>query len=129
MADVNRGNRPLSPHLQVYNLPLSARLSILHRITGIGLGIGGVVAVWWFTALARGPERFASVDWLLTSWLGGLVMIGFAAELWYHFFTGVRHLWMDTGAGYDLETAHKSGIVVLIATGVMTVITLLVGWF
>lgn len=129
MADVNRGNRPLSPHLEIYKLPLSARMSILHRASGVGLALGGVIVVWWLHAASRGPESFAFVDWLITSWLGGLVLIGLCVALWYHFFTGIRHLWMDTGAGFGLEEARKSGIAVLIATGVMTVITLLVAWF
>ena len=38
MSVANRPtNRPLSPHLQVYRLPITARLSILHRATGVAL--------------------------------------------------------------------------------------------
>ena len=40
MADVNRGNRPLSPHLTVYRPQVTSVLSILHRITGVGLTLG-----------------------------------------------------------------------------------------
>ena len=75
MADVNRGNRPLSPHLTVYRRQLNMMMSIVHRVTGCGLALGGVLVVWWFLAGARGPESFAFVDGLLTSWIGGLVLI------------------------------------------------------
>ena len=103
-------------------------MSITHRITGVGLAVGGVLIVWWFLSAARGPGRFAFADWLLTSWIGGLVLIGCLAALWYHFFNGVRHLYWDTGAGLEVEGLHAQGIAVLVAAGVMTVITLVIGW-
>ncbi|MEE8454346.1 MAG: succinate dehydrogenase, cytochrome b556 subunit, partial [Limibaculum sp.] len=73
MADVNRGKRPLSPHLQIYRPQLTMVLSIFHRMTGVGLALGAVLVVWWLIAAATGPEYFATVDGLLTSWVGLLV--------------------------------------------------------
>jgi succinate dehydrogenase / fumarate reductase cytochrome b subunit len=126
MADVNRGNRPLSPHLTIYRRHLSMMMSIMHRITGCGLGLGGLLVVWWFLAAARGPDAFAFADGLLTSWIGGLILILSMAALWYHFFNGIRHLVWDTGAAFDLEQVHMGGLIVLGAAAVMTVITLVV---
>ena len=126
MADVNRGKRPLSPHMTIYRPQLNSAMSIFHRVTGCGLGLGAVLVVWWFHAAARGPESFAFVDGLLTSWLGGLVLVGLMATLWYHFFNGIRHLIWDTGTGFELDQIQKSGIAVLIATAVMTVFTLII---
>ena len=48
--------RPLSPHLQVYKLPMAAVLSITHRITGVLLFIGLLVLAWVFIACAMFPE-------------------------------------------------------------------------
>ena len=126
MADVNRGNRPLSPHLSIYKLPLSAQMSILHRITGVGLGLSGVLVVWWFLAAASTPHAFGVVDGILTSWIGGLVLIVSLASLWYHFFSGLRHLVWDTGEGLRVEGLKKSGTAVIAAAAVMTVVTLIV---
>ena len=128
MADVNRGNRPLSPHLTIYRQTLTMMMSITHRITGCALGVSGVLTVWWFLAAARGPERFAFADGLLTSWIGGLVLILSTVALWYHFCNGIRHLIWDTGAALGVPTLRQSGLAVIGATAVLTVITLIVAW-
>ena len=75
MADFNRGNRPLSPHLQIYRKQLNSGMSILHRISGCVMAGGAVLVVWWFLAAARGPASFDTADGILTSWIGGLVLI------------------------------------------------------
>lgn len=120
MADVKRGNRPLSPHLQIYRPQITSVLSILHRITGVGLLLGGVLVVWWLLAAATGPEYFALVDGLITSWLGHLVLLGLTWALCYHFLNGIRHLVWDTGRGFDLEMVDKSGMAVVIGSAVLT---------
>lgn len=128
MADVNRGNRPLSPHLTIYRKQLNSAMSIFHRITGLGLALGAVLVVWWFLAAARGPESFAFADGILTSWIGGLILILSMAALWYHFFSGIRHLVWDAGIGFGLDEQHKSSIAVMAAAGVMTLLTLIVAF-
>jgi succinate dehydrogenase / fumarate reductase, cytochrome b subunit len=123
MADVNRRNRPLSPHLQVYRPQITSILSILHRITGVGLTLGAILIVWWFIAAAYSAEYFAFVDGLMTSWIGTLVMLGSLWALWYHALNGVRHLVWDAGRGYDLKMVEKSGIAVVAGSVLLTVLT------
>ena len=126
MADVNRGNRPLSPHLQIYRPQISSVLSILHRMTGVGMALGAVLVVWWLLAAATGPEYFAIVDGLLTSWIGHLVLLGVTWALAYHLLNGIRHLFWDMGYGYELETVDKTGWAVVIGSAVLTVLLWLV---
>jgi succinate dehydrogenase / fumarate reductase cytochrome b subunit len=126
MADVNRGNRPLSPHLSIYRSQLSMITSITHRITGVGLTLGAVLVVWWFLAASTNAEYFATADAVLTSWFGALVLIGSLWALCYHFLNGIRHLVWDTGRGLGRETAQKTGIAVLVGSVVLTALTLLV---
>jgi len=125
MADVNRGNRPLSPHLQIYRPQLNSITSILTRITGNALLLGTLLVVWWFLAAATGPEYFAVADGVLTSWFGDLVMLGSAWALWYHLCAGVRHLLWDNGYGLDMEKSDAMGIGVIIASVALTLLTII----
>jgi succinate dehydrogenase / fumarate reductase cytochrome b subunit len=125
MADVNRGNRPLSPHLQIYRLPLTGVLSILHRITGMAMIPAAVLMVWWFVAAVYSPAYFATADWLLTSWLGTLVMLGSLWALAYHFCNGLRHLIWDAGRMFDLPSANRSNMFVIGGSVVLTVLVVI----
>lgn len=125
MADVNRGNRPLSPHLTIYKPQLNSITSILVRITGNALLVSAILVVWWLLAAATSAEYFAVVDGLLTSVLGDIVMTLSVLGLWYHLLGGVRHLIWDTGRGLDIETSDKMGWIMLIGSVVLTVITVI----
>lgn len=126
MADVNRGNRPLSPHLSIYRPQLTSITSILTRITGNALLISALLVVWWFLAAATSPEYFAIADGILTSIFGKLVMFLSLWGLWYHALAGVRHLIWDNGVGLDLETAYKMGWAVIGGSVVLTLFTVVV---
>jgi succinate dehydrogenase / fumarate reductase cytochrome b subunit len=126
MADVNRGNRPLSPHLQIYRLPLSGITSILNRITGVGMTLAAILIVWWFAAGAFSAAYFEFVDGLLTSILGHLILIGSLAALWYHMLNSIRHLIWDTGRMMDVEMVEKTSYVVFAGTGALTLLTIII---
>ncbi|WP_114284374.1 succinate dehydrogenase, cytochrome b556 subunit [Candidatus Halocynthiibacter alkanivorans] len=126
MADVNRGNRPLSPHLQVYRPQLTSITSILTRITGNALLAGALLVVWWFLAAATGSAYFDLVDGILTSWIGNVIMTLSLWALWYHFAAGLRHLYWDTGRGLDIPTAEKLGKLVIAFSLIMTLITVII---
>ncbi|MFT5894142.1 MAG: succinate dehydrogenase / fumarate reductase cytochrome b subunit [bacterium] len=118
--------RPLSPHLQVYKLPLTAYLSIAHRATGIVNSMAIVLLVLLIAGASGSPESYEFMAGVASSWFGKLILFGFTLTLYYHMANGIRHLFWDVGLGLDLETAKKSGNVCLVAAGVMSVITWLV---
>ena len=125
MADVKKGNRPLSPHLTIYRPQLTSITSIFTRITGNALLLAGLLVVWWFLAAATSPGYFATADAVITSWFGDLVMTLSLWALWYHTLAGVRHLIWDSGRGLEIETAEKLGLAVIGGSVLLTVITLL----
>ena len=126
MADVNRGNRPLSPHLTIYRPQLTSITSILTRITGNALLLGAILMVWWFLAAATSAEYFATVDGLVTSLLGDVVMFLSLWALWYHTRAGIRHLIWDSGAMLDVPTAEKLGWAVIGGSVILTIITVII---
>ena len=67
MADVNRGNRPLSPFMigQYYRPQMTSISSIMVRITGIATLGAAVLVVAWLLAAAGSEAAFAVVDGLL----------------------------------------------------------------
>lgn len=113
-------NRPLSPHLQIYRLPLVALLSITHRITGVALSAGTILLVIWLGAAAYGPEAYDQVSACLASPFGMIVLFGFSLAFNYHLCNGIRHLVWDIGKGFELDSVRLSNVLVLIGTVVLT---------
>ena len=126
MADVNRGNRPLSPHLQVYRIQMTSVSSIFIRITGNALIVASLLIVWWLLAAATSESYFALADAVIRSWFGKLVMLGSIWAVWYHFLAGLRHLYYDSGRGLDIPTAEKLGWACIIGSVVLTVLTVII---
>jgi len=123
MADVNRGKRPLSPHLTIYRPQLTSMTSILTRITGNALIVAALMTVWWFLAAASSPEYFAFADAVVTSWFGDLVMFLSLWALWYHTLAGIRHLIWDNAMMLEIDAAEKLGWAVIGGSVALTIIT------
>ncbi len=122
-----QSERPLSPHLQVYRPQLTSILSIIHRGTGVMLAIGTIFLTFWLIAAAWGEGPFNFVQAFYGSWFGYLVLFGFSGCLFYHLCNGIRHLFWDVGLGFDMETVNRSGWVVLITSGGLTVFAWFIG--
>ncbi len=112
--------RPLSPHLQVYRLPLPAIMSISHRMTGIILSSGTFLLTLYLVALANGPESFATAKIIIAHPLGQLVLFGYSVALFYHACNGVRHLFWDAVIGLTIPAVYKSGQAVLVLAALLT---------
>lgn len=126
MADVNRGNRPLSPHLTIYRPQMTAISSILTRITGNALIVAFLLIVWWLLAAATGPEYFETANGVVTSWFGDLVLTLSLWAVWYHYLAGLRHLIWDAGRGLEIKTAEMLGWVCVIGSVVLTILTIII---
>ena len=120
--------RPLSPHLQIYRPQISSVLSILHRLTGIGLTVGTLVLVWWLLAAAAGPEAYTTFQRFLGSFIGQILMLGWTFAFFYHLCNGIRHLFWDAGYGFSLPVMHMTGWIVVAASGVLTVLSWIIAY-
>ncbi len=117
-------NRPISPHLQAYRLPLTGIISITHRMTGVFLSVGLVAVIYILLEIAGGAADYISMQQLLNVWLIKLVYWGFIYALFFHLCHGVRHLIWDTGRSFEQETLERYALIELAASVVLTFIAL-----
>ena len=121
--------RPLSPHLSIWKWAPNMAVSIVHRFTGQGMAIlGGVLLTLWLAALASGVDGYAGLVDLLTvdsgafNIVGYVVLIGLSWSFFQHLSSGIRHLFLDTGAGYELTLNKTTAILTFVSGAVLTAI-------
>ena len=117
-----QAKRPLSPFMigPYYRPQLTSMLSILHRLTGVGLSAGAVLLVWWLIALASGPWSYQTFANHLIAWYGQILLAGWSWALLYHLCNGIRHLFWDIGWGYSIPVAYRSGYAVVAVSFLLT---------
>ena len=113
--------RPLSPHLQVYRPQITSVLSILHRLTGVGLSFAMPVFVWFLVALSQGKEPYEKFLNCAHSIPGQIVLFGWVWAFCYHLCCGIRHLFWDSGSLLEIKQVNASGAVAVFVSSVMTI--------
>lgn len=119
--------RPLSPHLTIWRWGPHMLVSILHRVTGSGMAtVGALLLVWFLAALAGGAESYATFVDTFTLESGGLNVVGYVVgigltlSLFQHMMTGIRHLVLDTGAGFELRVNKLGAMATMFASVALT---------
>ena len=112
--------RPLSPHLQVYRLPLTGLISISHRITGVLLAIGLSAVVLVLASNAAGATAYVLLQQQLQTWFGKCLYAGMVYALLFHLCHGCRHLLWDLGKGFARSRLFNLAIIELVASVVLT---------
>ena len=120
MASTSNDSKPLSPHLQIWRWHATMATSILHRATGVALYAGAIVLTIWLGAAATGPGAYETVEGLLLSPLGRLVLFGFTYAGMFHLLSGIRHLIWDTGAGFAPKAASTWSVFIILGAAVLT---------
>jgi succinate dehydrogenase cytochrome b subunit len=96
-------------------------VSILHRVTGAALSIVGLaVLTWWLMAIADGPDAYAKLTDLARSPIGLIVLVGLTWAFFQHLLSGMRHMVMDTGAGFELDTNKRFAILTVVGSIILT---------
>jgi len=117
---MNDPGRPLSPHLSVYRWPITMTLSILHRMTGAGLSVGLLVLAIWLISAASGKTAYDQVNGVLQSGVGRVLLIACSFAFFFHLCNGVRHLFWDTGRGFEKRQANVSSWIVVVTSITLT---------
>jgi succinate dehydrogenase / fumarate reductase cytochrome b subunit len=119
-----KSNRPISPHLQAYKLPLTGIISITHRMTGVLLSVGLIVIIYMLSAMAGGSDDYAAMQQMMNGWLIKLLYWGFIYALFFHLCHGVRHLIWDAGRSFDRETLNRYALIELVISITLTLAAL-----
>ena len=127
--------RPLSPHLTIWRWGPHMLVSILHRATGTALAIGGgILFVWWLAAAASGAGAYANFYYYAVdandgaalgvgaNVLARIIAVGLTWSFFQHMFSGIRHLVLDTGAGYELKTNKTGAVLTIVGSVALTAI-------
>lgn len=118
MATARNAARPLSPHLQIWKWGPHMLVSILHRVTGSGMAtVGTVLLVWWLAAAASGADAYNGfLGWFTgpLAPLGYVLGVGLTWAFFQHMANGVRHLFMDLGANFELKANRASAIATMV---------------
>jgi len=106
--------------LQVYRPQLTTVLSIMHRGTGVLLGLGAFALMAWLIAAAGEGDGFAAFNRFAGSLPGKLLITTLVFSQVYHLLNGVRHLFWDIGWGFKLPQVYASGWIVVGLTVFLT---------
>ena len=119
--------RPLSPHLQIWRWGPHMLVSIIHRALGVGMAmVGAPLLVWWLAATAAGEESYAFfLSWFTGEpwkYLGYLLAVGLSWAVLQHMMSGIRHLVLDTGAGYELRRNKRGALATMAASTLLVLL-------
>lgn len=112
--------RPINLNLLTISFPITAIVSILHRISGFLLFLVIPIFLAVMALTLHSPETFFTVHICFAHPLIKLLLLGFLFALFYHLFAGIRHLLMDAGVGEELKSARFSAGFVMVLTILIT---------
>ena len=119
--------KPLSPHIQIYSWHISSLVSISHRITGIINIIAITVICFWSCWLILGENNYDFLNYFLGSLISKFIVLGVVWSFSFQILSEIRHLIMDMGYGFELQTTKVTGLLVIFGSLVLTVIIYLIG--
>ena len=109
---MNTDHRPVYIDLRKINLPVTALISITHRLSGMYvffITLPLMLALIYFST--ESEDSFNDLSLFLKDYefILGLIVLSFCI-LWYHILSGVRHLIMDAHIGESLIASKYSAI-------------------
>ena len=119
--------KPLSPHIQIYSWHISSLVSISHRITGIINIIAITVICFWSCWLILGENNYDFLNYFLGSLIGKFIILGVVWSFSFQTLSEIRHLIMDMGYGFELQTTKVTGLIVIFGSIILTIIFYLIG--
>ena len=117
-----KDTRPVNIYLTTIRFPLTAILSITHRITGVIIFVGVAILLYLLSLSLESEAGFVKAQQLVGSPVGKFVLWGIVSGLLYHLVAGTKHLIMDWGIGETLAGAAIGSRITLILSTLLIVI-------
>lgn len=114
--------RPVNLDIGTIHLPVTAYVSILHRVSGLVLLALAGLALWMLDISLGSEDGFATLQHALTGFWARLVLWALLAALAYHLTAGIRHLVMDLGIGESLRGGVLGARLVLVISLMLTIL-------
>ena len=119
--------KPLSPHIQIYRWHISSLVSISHRITGVINIIAITFICLWVCLLVFGDINYIKINAFLDSLIGKFIILGMTWSFSFQILSEIRHLIMDLGYGFELQTTKITGLLVIFGSVIFTIIFYFIG--
>ena len=120
-------NKPLSPHIQIYKWHISSLVSISHRITGIINILAITLICFWFVLILFGESNYDLINFFLQTFVAKFILIGITWSFSFQMLSEIRHLIMDMGYGFKLQTTKITGLLVIFGSIILTILIYLLG--
>jgi len=120
-------DNPLSPHIQIYTWHVSSLVSISHRITGIINILAITLICIWFSTLLLGDDNYDSINFFMKTFFGKFLVIGIIWSFCFQGLSEIRHLIMDYGYGFEINTSKLTGLIVIFGSFILTIIIYILG--
>ena len=114
--------RPVFLNLWRIKFPVTAIVSILHRISGVVIFLGLPFLLYILSQSLMSQDSFDHLNTLMSSPIGRLAIWVLLAAVVGHFLAGIRHLLMDMGIGEGLKAARTSAYLVVVITAMLIIL-------
>lgn len=115
--------RPVNLDIATMKLPITAYVSILHRVSGVVLFPLVAIFLWMLDASLSSEESFSSIKECMGSPVVQVVIWGSLSALAYHLVAGLRHMVMDFGFGETLKGGQLGAVVTLALSALLIILT------
>jgi len=111
--------RPVNLDIGTIQLPVTAYVSILHRVSGVVLFGAVGLFLWILDSSLSSEESFNSIKVFMSTLTVQIIIWLSLAALIYHLVAGLRHLVMDYGYGETLSGGILGAKLVLTFSAVL----------
>ena len=120
--------RPVYLNLFEFRFPLTAIVSILHRVSGVLLFLSIPLILWALDASLDNRFSFAQVTSVLMHPLVKIITWAILSAFIYHVVAGIRHLLMDCHIG-ETKEGGRLGAQLTLALSIALIVLLGIGMF